>query len=203
MAEQALHLVVFDEGALGMSLRSPDLPGLIYGRADANHFWAELNEVLEFADAPSLPRVVHLVRRYVTPEGWEYLVAAELDDAIREREQTIAKLLGALSYDEQRRSIFEDSPKLVTGEVLFVVVRMSDTIDDVTDALTDQESAVIVAPSPEPASIWSTVIARSDLVDDDSDRFNLVRHLSLDSSASIAELFEVLPLERSRVLAAA
>jgi hypothetical protein len=204
MAEQALHLVVFDEGSYGMSMSSPNLPGLIYGRADSDQFWADLDDVLEFAEAPPLPRVLHLVRRYETPEGREYLVAVELDDALAEREATAATFFGALTDEEQRRSMFDDAPTLATGEVLFTVVTLDDTIDDAAGTLGPGQATIVVAPGPLPRSIWTTRVADADFVEDDNDaigRYSPLSDTSMDSTSTIRELLSALPIEMSRVLA--
>lgn len=72
MAE-ATHMVVTDEGEYGWSAQSPQLPGFVYGRRTLTEFMWDYHDTLRTAGVTG--RVLgHPQRRFVSPEGDEYLI---------------------------------------------------------------------------------------------------------------------------------
>lgn len=200
MDRSSLYLIVHDAEDLGFWLHSPNVPGLSYSRPTADEFRDGLDEVLEWCDAPDLPRVILQAHHFATPEGREYLVYIAQDDAAAERTATADILLRALTDELQRGRMFSDAPRTATGETIFIIGRLGDSVDWVAGALRDGEAGVAVAPIAVPArGIWTVHISSGDIIHVDDARVGFVQ--TSDSSETLGRLLELLPTERRREFA--
>jgi hypothetical protein len=154
-----LHLVATHEGEYGFSVVSPQLPSLAYGAGTEEELRAELPDVLEFAEAPALPRVEHFAERFTTPEGDEYTIRVAQDAHQGERLQVATILAASLTTDQ--RSNLLTSPRPVTGEVQFVCAVPTDSLRWLIEQLDGRGDAIVVAVRHNERSVWTTPLAHS------------------------------------------
>lgn len=207
MVGEFLHLVVHDEGDEGVWMVSPQVPGLVFGRPTFDELRAELDEVLEFAGAPDLPRVLHRVTHAVAPEGHGYQIVIAQDEHKAARAETAALLLGAMQDDQQRRRMFDqETPRLATGEVMFIAVASADHLDWVTGVLEPHDAAMAVAPVPgTPRAVWMVNVSSTGGGEgDEPDRRVLSSWVQVSPSTdTIEDLIATLPLSEARQFATA
>lgn len=155
-----LHVVVVDEGELGLSTYSPQVPGFTYGRPTRREWAIDLNSALEFARAPTLPRVIHEERRFATADNHEFLIRVANDEHRGERREYADRLLRVLSDEPQGRSVL-DAPALATGEILIIIVLPTDKLRSVFEQIDEKDTVLVAAPVGE-TGIMTGVLSNDD-----------------------------------------
>ncbi|TQS44319.1 hypothetical protein [Cryptosporangium phraense] len=151
---ETIHLLVTDEGDDGWSAQSPQLPGFVMGRQTVSELRADLPGALRFAGAPAGPVEVHTTRRFVTPEGGEYLIRVA-EDRYRADRLEVAWRLARVMSTEQRHAMMSvlATP---TGEVSIVCAVPSDTLGWFTEQLFDENDALVLAAAIGDQDVFTT-----------------------------------------------
>lgn len=190
-----LHLLVVHEGDYGWSLTSPQLPGFVYGRQTQQEFQADLPNALAFANAPNIPWVFHVVRRFSTPDGDEYTIRVAQDNFADERSRT-AWRLHAVMGTEERKGLM-DGPRTALGERAFVCTVPTDTLEWVAQQLDPRGDALEMVVAVDDDMIAGSPLSVSFVPAGDT--LGSLADLGLPLSATVQDYFQTVPV-KDRVL---
>ncbi|HMS74138.1 hypothetical protein [Gordonia sp. (in: high G+C Gram-positive bacteria)] len=198
---RSLHLVYTDYGPdYAMSLRSPQIPGLVGGRRTATELLRDTDAILGFAGATRRmhdPGVhVHEQHAMTDPNGNEYLIRwAVFRDDSDSREATASRVAGSVA-DGYPEDIRLRQPQLITGERLLIAVEPSDTVEWIADQFGPGGCAVLC--HAEGDMVWSIPLADGALVGGNTlDRLGLSRGSTFTQmkdavlSAEVADLHDI------------
>ncbi len=151
-----IDLIFAEEGKHGWTVRSPSIPGLVGGRETLEQLVEDLPDLLVFAgfDPAALVPRTHFERSLAVPDE-DVVVRVAWDDHQLERVGTANRLKAAFDVPEQREGLLS-VPRTVTGEVLYICVVPSDTVEWITDQLGPSGDAAAVATSIAEGLIWTT-----------------------------------------------
>jgi predicted RNase H-like HicB family nuclease len=155
-----VHLVATNEREYGWSLRSPQVPGLAYGRDTEEQLLAELEDVLAFAEAPDGPRQIHEETRHVSPEGVEYVVRVAADRH-PDRADVAQRLHAAMTDPVQRANLLDLAGHNPGSEHLFIAVLGDDRIRWIHDQLDPHGEIASIIVAIDDVHIWHTRISRN------------------------------------------
>ncbi|GAA1590162.1 hypothetical protein GCM10009789_49750 [Kribbella sancticallisti] len=158
MAEQnRTHVVVTWEGDSGLSATSPQVPGWSFGRPTKTEFQADYHAALR--DAGVLGQVIgHEQRRFVSPEGIEYILRIA-DDKHRPERTELAWRMAAVLQSDQRHSDLDTAAKNPMGEVTYICCIASDTVGWVAEQMDSRGDAVQVALAVADEMVMTTQFA--------------------------------------------
>jgi len=147
--------LIFEDGyRSGWTVRSPGVPGLIAARADFDGLFADLPELLASAGVElSTARLRVHFDRHVSVGGADVVIRVAGDDHRDRREHTAGRIMAALIGPDRREQLLA-VPRTFTGEVLYVCVVPTDTVDWVTGQLSGDGDAAAVAMSVG-ESLWT------------------------------------------------
>lgn len=157
---ERLHLVYNDEGKYGWSLTCPQLPGLIYGRADYDAFEAGIPEVLEAFDAPALPHQLHFAARNLgTTTGIGYRIRVAMGSPLRYR--VASQLVGAINVPEQEPALLSRAAANPTGEAEFIIALGTDRLGWIYDQILPTDGVVALIGYIDNGHIWNDFVSKN------------------------------------------
>jgi len=138
-----VHVVFTDYKEDGWGIASPQVPGLVGGRATASEAAADLEGILEWCGfEPGTYNLHRHEEKYaISPRGDEFMLRFAVDGP-EGRDQAIGRMLHAIEHDEYLDDL-PRMPSFVTGEHLIISVLADDTIGWILDQLGDREGAYL------------------------------------------------------------
>ncbi len=197
-----LHLLeVNEDEPYGWTITSPQLPGFVFGRSTRAEVDNELDDALEFAGAPEVPRAVHVLRRFETPEGDEFMISVANDADKDARAEVARRLTGVMSDEPQRLDLLSKVPRLPTGEALFVAVVPTDRLGWVWEQLDERDgtATIVAAVGDEGGMIWSNSTGFATRSDDFEDPVTM-EELGLTEDSLVGDLVTALESNSGKVL---
>ncbi|WP_018347583.1 hypothetical protein [Longispora albida] len=192
MPDETIDLIVVvpSQDDEGYGIYSPQIPGLVGGRASMGELRDDLGEILTSAGlSPHVGVRIHTEQVFLAGEA-EYLVRV-LNDACQEERLHIADRINAVMAEPGERDALLEGPTTRTGEVLFICVVASDRIGDVAAQLHPQGDVAVLVTSVADNFICSTRISNSpDLLENAQS----AEELGFSSELTVGELMRAAAL---------
>ncbi|MGX9296085.1 hypothetical protein [Tsukamurella paurometabola] len=148
-----VHVVLTTYGDLGWAIHSPQLPGLVGGRATADSIIRDTADILMFAGIGNLPEprvITHEEHALEDPAGNEYLVRFADDEHAEERARLAGYAGAAIVAGAWSDSDRAQQRTLDTGERLVISAVRSDSLSWIRDQLREKDVATMIVIAQEP-----------------------------------------------------
>lgn len=155
VTQGAVHVMIRDEGKLGVWITSPQLPGFSFFRATATEARAELAAALRYA-APGVETgkvTLHYELRRERPSGEEYVLRVAEDERKPVRHELAQRIERFLSDPAGGDDLLASTGNPV-GEVVFVCGTAEDSLSWVLSQLEDEDAVIVTLPVTE-LGIWT------------------------------------------------
>lgn len=186
---ERIDVILTEYPGYGWGIESPQLPGFVGGRSTREELEADLDDILEFAEAPrDAVRAIHWQSHLTLPDGDECVVRVHHDRHVGERMDCAKSVMGALSLAEQRTQVM-DVPRTRTGEVLFVCALATDHVGWLVDQLDPRGETAVFAVAVAEQFIYTTALHRGD-IDDETEEWLPLSEFGWDADTTVSEIMQ-------------